>query len=164
MGAVLCTMSPASASSDHQIRTITVDGQNYFVSLRVVYDGIEYLGRLRFTDATSQITYPDHGAIPGMIADEAVRKAKELSETQMEQRCYRALSEKRRFSKLRNATDEMINKIKHLNRVAIGLEKGMIDPAGGKHELDQVQGELLEIVKSLRHHAGVEDEEEGQRN
>jgi len=39
------------------------------------------------------------------------------------------------------------------------LEKGMIDPVGGKQELDQIQGQLLEIVKTLRLHAGVEDEE-----
>jgi hypothetical protein len=53
----------------------------------------------------------------------------------------------------------MINKIKHLNRVAIGLEKGIIDPASGKQELDEVQAELLQIVRTLRVHAGVEDDE-----
>ena len=147
-----------SVNSDHQIRTITLDGEKYYVSLRVGYDGVEYLGRLRFTEASSEITYQDHGAVPGISMLDAVQRAKEFSETEMSQRCYRALSEKRRFSKLRNATDEMINKIKHLNRVAIGLEKGIIDPAGGKQELNQVQAELLEIVKTLRLHAGVEDE------
>jgi hypothetical protein len=153
-------MSPSSANSDHPIRSITLDGEKYSVALRVGYDGVEYLGRLRFTEATSGVTYQDHGAVPGISVLDAVRKAKEFSETEMSQRCYRALSEKRRFSKLRNTTDEMINKIKYLNRVAIGLEKGMIDPAGGKQELDSVQAELLEIVKTLRLHAGVEDEPE----
>jgi hypothetical protein len=148
-----------SAVSDHPIRTITLEGEKYAVSLRVGYDGIEYLGRLRFTEATSGITYQDHGPVPGISVLDAVRKAKQYSETEMSQRCYRALTEKRRFSKLRNATDEMINKIKYLNRVAIGLEKGMIDPEGGKQELDQVQAQLLEIVKTLRLHAGVEDDE-----
>ncbi len=155
-----CAMSPSSGNSDHQIRTITLDGEKYSVSLRVGYDGIEYLGRLRFTDATNGITYQDHGAVPGISILDAVRKAKEFSETEMSQRCHRALSEKRRFTKLRNATDEMIDKIKYLNRVAIGLEKGMIDPEGGKQELDQVEAQLLDIVKTLRLHAGVEDEPE----
>jgi hypothetical protein len=153
-------MSPSSANSDHPIRSIMLDGEKYSVALRVGYDGVEYLGRLRFTEATSGVTYQDHGAVPGISVLDAVRKAKEFSETEMSQRCYRALSEKRRFSKLRNTTYEMINKIKYLNRVAIGLEKGMIDPAGGKQELDNVQAELLEIVKTLRLHAGVEDEPE----
>ena len=149
------TQPPAS---NHEIREITVDGQKYHVSLRVSYDGVEYLGRLQFTDDSSEITYQDHGTVPGNTALDAVRKALAFSAREMEQRCYRALSEKRRFSKLRSATDEMINKIRHLNRIAIGLEKGVIDPAVGKPELDQIQSELLDIVKTLRLHAGVEDE------
>ena len=150
--------SAQPASSDHQIRAITLDGQKYSVSLRVIHDGVEYLGRLRFTDA-SGMTYQDHGAVPGSTALDAVRRATAFGEGEMAQRCYRALAEKRRFSRLRTATDEMINKIKHLNRVAIGLEKGIIDPASGKQELDEVQAELLQIVRTLRVHAGVEDEE-----
>lgn len=150
-------MSPVTATSDHAIRDITLDSEKYSVSLRVAYDGIEYLGRLRFTDTTGT-TYQDHGAVHGTSVPDAVGKAKELGESEMTQRCYRALSEKRRFSKLRSTTDEMIDKIRHLNRVAIGLEKGIIDPAGGKQELNQVQAQLLEIVRSLKLHAGVEDE------
>jgi hypothetical protein len=147
-----------SPPSSHEIRTITVDGQEYHVSLRVNHDGVEYLGRLQFTDDASEITYQDHGTVPGSTALDAIKKALAFSANEMERRCHRALSEKRRFRKLRGATDEIINKIRHLNRVAIGLEKGMIDPAVGKPELDQVQGELLDIVKTLRQYAGVEDE------
>lgn len=151
-------MSQPPASSDHEIRAITVDRQTYLVALHVTFDGVEYLGRLQFTHAPSQITYQDHGTIPGKTALEPVQKAKAFSEIEMEQRCYRALSEKRRFSRLRSATDQVINKIRHLNRVAIGLEKGMIDSASGKQELNQIQSELLDIVKTLRLHAGVEDD------
>jgi len=88
---------------------------------------------------------------------DAVGKAKNFSEGEMVQRCYRALSEKRRFGKLRRATDKMLEKIRYLNRVAVGLEKGLLDPVSGKPELDQAQSELLDIVRSLRVHAGVED-------
>ncbi|HEY3133671.1 MAG TPA: hypothetical protein VGJ47_03495 [Gemmatimonadaceae bacterium] len=151
-------MSPSSASTDHQIRTITVDGQRFFVCLRVGYDGIEHVGRLRFTDTQTEITYQDHAAIPGISALDAVRKAKELSPKEMEQRCHRALSEKRRFGKLRGATNNMIEKIKYLNRVAIDLEKGRLDKEGGRQELDLVQEQLMDIVRTLRQHAGVEDE------
>jgi hypothetical protein len=149
---------PTSGSTDHQIRTITVDGQKYYVSLRVGYDGVEYIGRLMFTDASTEIFYQDHGGVPGISVIDAVRKAKEFTESQLEQRCHRALSEKRRFGKLRRATDEMIEKIKYLNRVAVGLEKGTIDREGGNQELDTVQAQLLDIVRKLRTHAGVEDE------
>jgi hypothetical protein len=149
---------PTSGSTDHQISTITVDGQKYYVSLRVGYDGVEHIGRLMFTDASTEIFYQDHGGVPGISVIDAVRKAKEFTESQLEQRCHRALSEKRRFGKLRRATDEMIEKIKYLNRVAVGLEKGTIDREGGNQELDTVQAQLLDIVRKLRMHAGVEDE------
>ena len=96
--------------------------------------------------------------MPGISALDAVRKAKEFSATEMEQRCHRALSEKRRFGKLRGATDKMIEKIKYLNRVAIEVEKGRLDKEGGKQELDHIQEQLIDIVRSLRQHAGVEDE------
>ena len=149
---------PTSGSTDHQIRTINIDGQKYYVSLRVGYDGVEYIGRLMFTDASTEIFYQDHGGVPGISVLDAVRKAKEFTQPQLEQRCHRALSEKRRFGKLRRATDEMIEKIKYLNRVAVGLEKGTIERESGNQELDHVQSELLDIVRKLRLHAGVEDE------
>ena len=154
-------MSPIAVSTDQQLRTISIDGQKYFVSLRIRHDGVEHIGRLIFTEASTEISYHDHGGVPGVSADEAISKAKAFSEGELVQRCYRALSEKRRFGKLRRATDKMIEKIRQLNRIAIGLEKGIIEPESGKLELDQAQRELLDIVRSLRQHAGVEDEDAG---
>jgi hypothetical protein len=157
-------MPKASEYTDHPIRTIIVDRQEYDVMLRVGFDGIEYVGYLWFTHVPSKLPYQDHGAVPGIDALDAVRKAKEYTEREMEQRCYRALSEKRRFNRLRRATDQMINKIKHLNRVVVGLEKGMIEQESGQKELNEIQGQLLDIVKTLRDHAGVEDGEEPTRS
>lgn len=151
-------MSTSSGSSDHQIRTITVDGQKFFVALRVGYDGVEHIGRLMFTEAATEIAYQDHGGVPGASVQDAVDKTKQFSDGELVQRCYRALSEKRRFGKLRRATDRMIQKIRQLNQIAIGLEKGLIDQTQGKLDLDQAQADLLDIVRSLRFHAGVEDE------
>ena len=97
-------------------------------------------------------------SVPGTSVQDAVRKTQTFSEGDLVQRCYRALSEKRRFGKLRRATDQMIDKIRHINRVAVSLEKGLVDQDSGKAELNQAQAELLVIVRSLRLHAGVEDE------
>jgi hypothetical protein len=146
-----------SEYTDYPIRTILVDRQDYDVMLRVGFDGIEHVGHLWFTHVRSKLSYQDHGTIPGIDALDAVRKANEYTEREMEQRCYRALSEKRRFGRLRRATDQMIDKIKQLNRVVVGLEKGMIEQESGKKELSEIQGQLLDIVKTLRNHAGVED-------
>src|SRR5437870_13732590 len=105
MAAVFYRMKPAAASTDHQIGTITVDDPKYFVSLRVIHDGVEHVGRLRFTDTSSEIPYQDHGGIAGITVADAVPKLKEFSEAKLKERCYRAVSDKRRFGKARDPID-----------------------------------------------------------
>jgi hypothetical protein len=151
-------MGLSAASSEHEIRVIAVDGNTYRTTLRVGFDGVEYIGRLWFIDKVdSELAFLDHGAIPAATVEEAVRKAQEFSDGELEHRCHRALGEKRRFGRLRRATDEMINQIKYLNRVVISLQSGMLDREGGQQEIQQIQNQILEIVRSLPIHAGVED-------
>ena len=151
-------MGLSAASSEHEIRVIAVDRNTYRTTLRVGFDGVEYIGRLWFIDKVdSELAFLDHGAIPAATVEEAVRKAKEFSDGELEHRCHRALGEKRRFGRLRRATDEMINQIKYLNRVVISLQSGMLDRDGGQQEIQQIQNQILEIVRSLPIHAGVED-------
>ncbi|MEA2764613.1 MAG: hypothetical protein QOK07_1017 [Gemmatimonadaceae bacterium] len=152
-------MGSSSASSEHEIRLITVDGNTYRATLRVGFDGVEYIGRLWFVDQVeSKLAFLDHGAVPGATLEEAVRKAREFSEVELEHRCQRALGEKRRFGKLRRATDQMIDQIKYLNRVVVSLQAGMLDREGGQQEIRQIQNQILEIVRSLPIHAGVESD------
>jgi hypothetical protein len=62
------------------LTTIGVDGKSYNVSVRIAFDGIEYIGRLWFAEAlTNDQGIPDHGAIPGRTVDEAVVLAKRLT-------------------------------------------------------------------------------------
>ena len=151
-------MESSSASSEHEIRAVAVDGHVYRTTLRVGFDGVEHIGRLWFIDKTdSELAFLDHGAIPASTVEEAVRRAREFSDGELEHRCHRALGEKRRFGRLRRATDEMINQIKYLNRVVISLQSGMLDRDGGQQEIQQIQNQILEIVRSLPIHAGVED-------
>jgi hypothetical protein len=150
-------MASNSANTQHPIRPITVDSRKYMVSLHLGYDGIEYIGRLWFGDiADPKQAFQDHGAIPGGTIDEAVRKASALTDSELEHRCHRALSEKRRFTRLRIATDKMIHQIKYLNRVVVNLQNGMIDRDGGHEEIAQIQKQILAIVKTFPIHAGVE--------
>jgi hypothetical protein len=150
-------MASNSANTQHPIRPIRVDSRNYMVSLHLGYDGIEYIGRLWFGDiADPKLAYQDHGAIPGATIEEAVRKATALTDSELEHRCHRALSEKRRFVKLRVATDKMLHQIKYLNRVVVNLQNGMIDRDGGHAEIAEIQKQIQEIVKTFPIHAGVE--------
>jgi len=152
-------MGPKSPDNEHEIRMVAVDGHTYRATLRVGFDGVEYIGKLWFIDEIdAQLAFMDHGAVPGFTVQDAVRKAKAFSQVELEHRCHRALSEKRRFGKLRKATDEMINQIKDLNRVVINLQTGMLDHEGGEQQIEQIQKQILTIVRSLPLHAGVEDD------
>jgi hypothetical protein len=156
-------MIPSTAAkapdTEHEIRVVVVDDCTYRATLRVGFDGVEYIGKLWFIDeADAQLAFVDHAAVPGFTVQDALRKAKAFSQVELEHRCHRALSEKRRFGKLRRATDEMINHIKDLNRVVINLQTGMLDREGGQEEIQQIQKQILAIVRSLPLHAGVEDE------
>lgn len=152
-------MSSKSANTQHPIRPIKVDSRDYMVSLNLGYDGIEYIGRLWFADvADAKMVVQDHGPIPGGSIEETVRKASALTDAELEHRCHRALSEKRRFMRLRAATDKMIAQIKYLNRVVVNLQNGMIDRDGGHQEIAQIQQQILAIVKTFPIHAGVEGE------
>lgn len=141
----------------HSVGTVEVDGKTYNVSLRLAYDGIEYIGRLWFADASNEgMGIPDHGAIPGRTVEEALELAKRLTPDDFRRRCHRALAEKRRYIRLRRATDDILVNIKYMNRVAVNMRHGMLDADGASQELELIRRQIEEIVKTLPSHAGIE--------
>jgi len=141
----------------HPVSIIDVEGKTYNVSLRLAYDGIEYIGRLWFVDAaTDGIGIPDHGAVPGRSVEEALELARRLTADDLKRRCHRALAEKRRYIRLRRATEDILINIKYMNRVAINMRTGMLDADGASQELELIRRQIEEIVKTLPSHAGVE--------
>lgn len=141
----------------HSIGSVEADGKAYNISLRLAYDGIEYIGRLWFADpSTEGIGIPDHGAVPGRSVEEAVELARRLTPEDLKRRCHRALAEKRRYIRLRRATEDIIVNIKYMNRVAVNMRGGMLDADGASQELELIRRQIEEIVKTLPSHAGVE--------
>src|SRR5690349_5671069 len=64
----------------HPIAIVEVDGRRFTVSLRTAYDGIEHVGRLWFSEeGGASPPIPDHGAISGATAEEAVEMARRFS-------------------------------------------------------------------------------------
>jgi hypothetical protein len=113
---------------------------------------------LWFSDPNSdQMGIPDHGAVPGRTIAEAVEVARKLTPQDLERRCHRALADKRRYIRLRRATEEIITKIKYMNRVAVTMRHGMLDSEGASQELELIQKQIEEIVKTLPFHAGIEE-------
>lgn len=140
------------------VAMIEHEGRRLQVSVRVMFDGIEFDGRLWFADeAWDDVGIPDRGVIPGATREEVVAAALRIPPAQLVARYRRAQSEKRRFSNLRKATVEVLAKIRYLNQVSISMRAGLLDVDGAAREIEATEQQLHELVDRLRNLAGVED-------
>lgn len=140
------------------VATIEMDGRRYNVSVRILYDGIEYVGRLWFADeAWDDLGLPDRGPLPGRSREEVISLAKRLSPQELVKRHRRALAEKRRFLGLRKHTDEILAKIRYLNQVAVSMRAGLLDVEAAAEEIDLTEKQLHGLIDSLSEHAGKEE-------
>jgi hypothetical protein len=140
------------------VKAITVDGKEIDVTLRVSHDGIEYVGRLWFTETSwDDAGIPDRAAFCGRTPDDALALAQKLSADDLVHRYHRAVAEKRRFHALRKVTDEMLLKVRYMNQLSISIRAGVLDLDGAAQEIDGAERHLHELVNQLRHVAGLED-------
>ncbi len=144
--------------AEHHLATIDADGALCDVIVRFSYDGLEHIGRLWFAGpAVNERAIPDHGAIPGRTMEEAVQLAERFTTDDLLRRFYRARAEKRKYLRLRRATDQLLDSVKYLNRVALSIKGGMLDEEGAKQEIELIKRQMHEIVDSLPPLAGVEE-------
>lgn len=140
------------------LATIEFEGRRYNVSVRIVFDGIEYVGRLWFSDESwEDLGLPDRGALPGRTRDEVITLAKSLAPDDLARRHKRARAEKRRFMGLRRHTEDILAKIRYLNQVAISMRAGLLDMEGAAQELDLTEKQLHTLIDQLGVHAGIEE-------
>src|SRR5687767_8446991 len=140
------------------IATLDVQDRTYNVSVRVVYDGVEYVGRLWFaSDEWDEVGIPDRGAIPGRTRDEVIAAARRLTIDDLKLRYRRASADKRRFLGLRRTTEEILSKIRYLNQVAVSMRAGLLDMEGAAQEIGLTERQLHDLIDHLRAHAGVEE-------
>ena len=151
-------MSTHGDITQPHIATIESDGRRCRVSCRVGFDGLEYVGRLWFADASSDDAgIPDRGALPGRTKDEVLALASRFTVDELVRRHHRALSEKRRYHELRRTTDEILAKIRYLNQVAISIRAGLLDVEGATQKIDLTEQQLHALIDRLAPSAGVED-------
>ena len=142
-----------------EITTTEIDGRSLGVSMRIIFDGIEHVGRLWFAEeGWDDDGIPDRAAFPGRTREEVIALARRLDAHELAQRYRRAQAEKRRFHNLRRVTDEILAKIRYLNQVGISMRAGLLDIEGAAQELELTERQLHELVDRLRPTAGVEDE------
>ena len=140
------------------IATLEVDGKSYDVSVRIAFDGIEYVGRLWFaSDEWEDVGMPDRGSLPGRTRDEVIAAAKRLTLDDLRLRYRRASMEKRRFLGLRRTTEDILAKIRYLNQVAVSMRAGLLDVEGAAQEIGLTERQLHDLIDQLRSNAGVED-------
>lgn len=143
--------------TEPQIATIDHDNRRLKVSCRIAFDGIEYVGRLWFTEESdAESGLPDRGALPGRNRDEVLALAQRLTPPELALRYRRALAERRRFFELRRATEDVLQKIRYLNQVSISMRAGLLDKEGAAQELDLTEKQLYELIERLKASAGVE--------
>jgi hypothetical protein len=135
----------------HHLGTLRADGGVHNVSVRIAYDGVEYLGRLWFADSVKDIEgIPDYGVVPGRTVDDVMAAARQINAEDLTRRFHRAHAEKRRYIKLRRSVEEILAKVKYMNRVAISMRGGMLDTDVAQQELDLVTGQIQDIVARLK--------------
>jgi hypothetical protein len=150
-------MSAHDDITQPHVGTIEHEGRRFNVSVRIVFDGIEYVGRLWFADeAWDDLGLPDRGAFPGRTRDEVMAQAKRLTERDLVKRYRRALAEKRRFKGLRRQTEEILARIRYLNQVAVSMRAGLLDVDGAAQEISLTEQQLHALVDKLGEHAGIE--------
>ena len=151
-------MSTHDEITQPYVATVEMDGRRYNVSVRITYDGIEYVGRLWFADeAWDDLGLPDRGALPGRSREEVIALAKRMSPQELIKRHRRALAEKRRFLGLRKHTDEILAKIRYLNQVAVSMRAGLLDVEAAAEEIDLTEKQLHGLIDTLSEHAGKEE-------
>jgi hypothetical protein len=149
---------PTGEALDANIATIEHDGRRYTVACRVAFDGIEFVGRLWFAEEGSdEPAIPDRGAIPGRTREEVIALARRLTPRDFGLRHHRAIAEKRRFTRLRPVTDEILTKIRYMNQIAISMRDGLLDEEGARQEIELTERQLHDCVARLRYTAGVEE-------
>lgn len=143
-----------------RIATINIGSRRLGVTVRIAYDGVEYLGRLWFAEHEwDDGGIPDRGVLPGRTPDEVMAIARRFTEAELVARYRRAATSTRRYTTLRSIIEDFLRKARYLNQVAISMRAGHIDLDGAAQEIDITEHQLHELIRRLRDAAGVEDAE-----
>ncbi|MBK8248019.1 MAG: hypothetical protein IPK85_11550 [Gemmatimonadetes bacterium] len=149
-------MTVAGQAEEVNIGAVEADGRTWNVTVAIENDGIEFVGHLWFADeAWEDEGVRDHGAIPGRSSQEVAAHARALSIHDLTLRFRRAQADQRRHHGLRKLTEQVLENIRHLNKVATSMRAGLLAVDEAAAEIDETEQKLHTMIDELRHFAGV---------
>jgi hypothetical protein len=139
------------------VTTTEIDGRTYSVTVTIDFDDIEYVGHLLFRDSDwdEDEGVRDHGTISGRTREDIQALAREFTNHDLTLRHRRAMSGRRRFSGLRHITQEVLDQIRYLNKVATSMRAGLLDVDEAATEIANTEQRLHDMIGQLRTYAGV---------
>jgi hypothetical protein len=149
-------MTMTEQDEELHVTTVEIEGRTYNVSLKLEQDEVECTGLLHFTDAEwDDDGVVDHHPIPGRDANDILQHSKQLAVSDLHLRFKRAQADHRRVHGLRRITSNVLEHIRHLNRVATSMRAGLLDMDEAAAEIDETEQRLHAMIDELKHYAGV---------
>jgi hypothetical protein len=150
--------SDASGDFNRQgfIGYFNAEGSQWRVMIRLwLDDGTWWRGRLWFTERGGTEVW-DKEEIVSASAEEVLSQARALPHEEILRRFKHSFDERRRYFAMRALLDELLDKGRQLNRIAVRVASGEMDRLKAAHEIDRIQQEMRTIVEGLRDVAGKE--------
>jgi hypothetical protein len=135
---------------------IHVEGLQWRVMVRLrLEDEAWWRGRLWFSEAGGTEVW-DKEEIFGRSPEELLRQARSVSAEELIGRFRASYDDRRRYFALRAIMDDLIEKARALNRIAVRAAVGEADPVRARADLDRIQQEMQALVAGLREVAAKE--------
>lgn len=112
-------------------------------------------GRLWFSERGGTEVW-DKQEIVSASAEDVLSQARALAHEDILRRLKESFDERRRYFALRALLDDLLEKGRQLNRIAVRVASGEMDRARAAHELDRIQQDMRTVVDGLRDVAGKE--------
>ena len=153
--------SPQPADDIEPIRQgfvgyVHVDALQWRVMLRLrLEDEAWWRGRLWFSESGGTEVW-DKEELLGQSVEDLLRQARALPTEELIRRFRASYDERRRYFALRALMDDLLEKGRALNRVAVRLSLGELDAMRARAELDRLRLEMRALVDGMRDVAGQE--------
>jgi hypothetical protein len=135
---------------------INVEGLQWRVMLRLrLEDEAWWRGRLWYSEAGGTEVW-DKEEIFGRSPEELLRQARSVPAEELTGRFRASYDDRRRYFALRAIMDDLIEKARALNRIAVRAAAGEADPERARVDLDRIQNEMQALVAGLRQVAAKE--------